>query len=370
MSRPLTDEERKGIVKGLTGGWGNIFSDAVDVFDRANFVQSNEERSPLASAVRSLTRFNCRRWARADKANFPVSVNQANANICTPYLQDIGEFPGEGSLDEEIETGQCQTSYRFRWSLSGVEQPPIFSGFYDGPMAPVVRVPGFVALWNSSNRTGFNFNVGTQNNSQPGEFLGWERVDGLPDDCGNRDILISPPPPLVGGPTLNSNVTINLPGVGAVTAGLTLNPDGSFEVCIEELDTCFTVNPGDIFGGENQAGDTGAAPGDVGAPGEEVGTDSDGEAEGEAEENQVLGGLKIAIISFPPFAKPYQNDIYRGVCYVYMGTPDGLDLHPDGATLTSGQFVLPKKENLTKWKVIANSGYNLSVTPFYLEVNA
>jgi hypothetical protein len=48
-----------------------------------------------------------------------------------------------------------------------------------------------------------------------------------------------------------------------------------------------------------------------------------------------------------------------------MGDEDGLDHDPAGAMLRSGQFVLAERNYLTKWKVTANDGYNLSVTPYY-----
>jgi hypothetical protein len=48
-----------------------------------------------------------------------------------------------------------------------------------------------------------------------------------------------------------------------------------------------------------------------------------------------------------------------------MGDENGLDHDPAGAMLRSGQLVLAERDGLTKYRVSANVGYSLTVTPFW-----
>jgi hypothetical protein len=84
----------------------------------------------------------------------------------------------------------------------------------------------------------------------------------------------------------------------------------------------------------------------------------------------MLWGLRIDIDTVPLGAKLYAPGVYRGVAYIYMGDDDGLDHDPAGAMLTDGQFVLAERDYLTKWRVAANDGYNLTVTPYYKPMQA
>jgi hypothetical protein len=79
----------------------------------------------------------------------------------------------------------------------------------------------------------------------------------------------------------------------------------------------------------------------------------------------MLWGLRIGVLEAPSSARQYAPGVYRGACYVYMGDSDGLDHDPAGAMLRDGQFVLAERDYLTRWRVAANPGYNLRVTPYY-----
>lgn len=119
-------------------------------------------------------------------------------------------------------------------------------------------------------------------------------------------------------------------------------------------------------GGETPPG-SGYDPGDLGEPGDSEDTGEDGEASGCAPANSVLVGVKIDIL--PPFPKvnQYDDQVWRGVAYVYMGIPGLLALQPEGVAVRSGQLILAPVDYLTCWEVRANTGYNLSVTPYYRE---
>jgi hypothetical protein len=404
MTRPLTDSDRNSIVKKLFGGWDLIIDDAVDVFDRANFVAGNDTRSPIGEAVRSLTRFNCRRWARGVSGEFSPAVNQANANICGQYLDSISERPSPGSIGPELPGGQCVgVSYSVVLSYVGNSERcpgatasptnlnsertlgPIFGPISDVGIEPTVTgncgfqgaqfyVQGFNGAGEPLKLT--QGAVGTGRSDMryrhfSHNVVSIARTDGLPDDCGALAPRIVPPTPLPGLPALPNPSPITLPGFGTVPVEVTLNPDGTFTVSLPTLDSEFVVDlsggAGATPGGDGGLG--GLPPGDVGTPVDPVATDSEGEADGEAPEGSVIGALKIDVVSAPNTAKTFVGGVFRAVCYIYMGTDDGLDMHPDGALMVAAQLVLPKKDNLTKWKVQANPGYDLNVTPFYFEVN-
>jgi hypothetical protein len=82
----------------------------------------------------------------------------------------------------------------------------------------------------------------------------------------------------------------------------------------------------------------------------------------------VLVGLKVDVLEAPPFAREFAPGIYRGAAYIYMGGDAGLDQDFAGSMLSDGQFVHAEKDNLTCWRVRANTGFRLRVTPYYREV--
>jgi hypothetical protein len=192
------------------------------------------------------------------------------------------------------------------------------------------------------------------------------------DDCGDPPSVVQPPGTVTPVSPLPPSVTINLPGIGPVDITLTLNPNGDPVVCIPEIDVCVTVEPpDDITGGGDDGGDGGPSdgpPGDIGSPGAPEETGEDGTAQGCAGDGEVLVGIKVDIVEFPERAKEYAPGVYRAVCYAYLGTLGNLDHDPAGAMLRNGQFIFAEKDNLTCWRVDANTGYNLSVTPYYRSV--
>lgn len=396
MTRLLTNADKDSIVKKLTGGWGRVIDDAVDLFDRQNFVAGDEVRSPIATAVRSITRFNCRRWARADKSNFSTSANLANANICGLYLDGLGENPSEGEIAPPFTGGQCAgipygARYSWRSSPGGsaINYTPAFGQFFlgnktlYGPISVIGIVPVGDGLFcgipgqGSYRANGFDIDgnpivVALNLGGSPCrplaaiivEGLGFERLT-AGSECGNPESDITTPPAITGAPALPPGIEINLPGFGPVDVSVTLNPDGTFKVCVEQLQTCFDIDLG--AGTDAPTGGADREPGDIGEPGESEDTGAGGEDEGEAGEGEVLTGLRLQIIDSPPTAKLFTGDVFRGVGYAYMGVPGNLALHFGAATMTNDQFIFAEKDNLTAWLFRANPGYNIRVTPYYSE---
>lgn len=113
-----------------------------------------------------------------------------------------------------------------------------------------------------------------------------------------------------------------------------------------------------------------SVPGDPGSPGDPVDTTGPGDpAEGEAAPGEELVALKLTLLETPEFAQRLQNEVFRSVAFVYMGTVAGLDQDPAGALVRDGQLVYAERSGLTRWRVTANVGFVVQVTPFYQEVN-
>lgn len=275
--------------------------DSADSF--ADLIANPDPSRPFRNAIGAAGRRVCDGWSSVQPwtEGFiggalpgPLAGSALLNLVCKPYLEGEGFDPPE--IEETPgETGQCLASYRFRWSLGGVEQTPIFSGFYDGPLAPVVRVPGFVALWNSTNRSGFNFNVGIQDNSQQGEFLGWERVDGEPDDCAPGSITLVPGP--------NPAPT---PAPWPVGEEPGLDPTGEPFFYVPDIEDPFgdIPIPDDPFAPELQPGAGDGVPGDGDAIGDPAGEVSGGAAGedvdfGEPPEGRVWVGCIVETSSTP-----------------------------------------------------------------------
>jgi hypothetical protein len=197
------------------------------------------------------------------------------------------------------------------------------------------------------------------------EGLSFERLDSG-DECGNPTPIYTPPGSTTGGPTEGPNINIDIPGVGPITVTVEPTADGDPIVCYEEVGLCVEIP---IGGGDGTAPPSGPPPGG-GTAGGSSDTGAGGEAEDEADEGEMLWGLKIDILDTPPEPKLYAPGVYRAVCYIYMGDSDGLDHDPAGAMLRDGQFVLAERDYLTKWRVAANVGYNLRITPYYKPIEA
>lgn len=386
MTRPLTDADKTAIIKQLTGGWSNIFRDTIDIFQRDEFIAGDEVRSPLATAVRELSRLQCRRWARADKSNLSTRQNQITSNICSLYLNSILESPGNGSLSLQFTGGQCECArYSVTYNIGQATSNDIRTATnVRGPIGTLRQEVGALGA-NGCGATqrrvkvlGFNRGIGgstclaleereyTGFCSSPDRVLRGISVSpnaGQPNNCGDPGDLITQPPTPSGLPALPSTTTIVLPALGPVTATIGINPDGSFEVCIQEIDTCFTIDPTSLADDQPDGGEL--PPGDIGEPSPQVNTGVGDEAEGEAPEGEVLVGLEITVITQPPSAKIFQGDVFRGLGWVYMGVPGNLALHPSGSTHRENQFTFAEKNNLTAWKVIANTGYNLGIKAYY-----
>lgn len=393
--RPVVTDDRDAAIKSLTGGFAEVFGFASDIFtNRPAFINSTDNRSPLAEAVRSISQYNCRRWGAADKANFSSNVNLGNSELCSPYLDRIGELPPPGDLGQAFDGGHCAgTVYAvslgatFTDYLDGVElatgtMPLTAIGgvVFSGPITGVSKQPrsmgttGLPQAWsifvnhgNNSTR-GLNVDptdrapVGGRTERRLNSFQAkFARVGGNPDTCAAPPDQIKPPG-YNPHPSVPPYIEVNIPGLGPTRVTVTPGADGLPTICIVNLDICIDPDLGSPGPPVTPGSPAPAGPPAAGTSGT---TGDGGDEEGEAPPGKELWALRLDINAVPPRANEYAPGVYRGVCYVYMGDDNGLDHDPAGAMVKSGQLVLAERDGLTKYRVTANMGYNLTVTPFW-----
>lgn len=386
--RPVNAADKIDAIDALANGLQPLFNDFADrAFDYPGFIAGDEDRTPLGDAVRGVARANCRAWAAADKSGYSTRVNAGNAELCGPYLDGLGEKPTDGTIGPPFSGGQCPVVYVVTYTATqdGATTDPASIA----ALGPVRGIRGRISETGARivelNCRGVNLGsptcIGVGNTGQ-----GWYLLSGLNsagseptakivsvspcsglDNCGDPEPEIQPPATVTPTTPIPPSITINLPGLGPVDVTVTINPTGDPQVCIPVLGVCedFTIG---VPGGGGGAGDGALPPGDVGDPGSGGTAGAGGDAEGEAPPGKVLTGLRLNLEQIPLNPKEYAPGVYRGVCYVYMGTPDGLDHDPAGAMVADGQFVYAERENLTRWRVSANTGYEVFVVPYYREV--
>lgn len=375
----------------------NFFNDSVQQFvaGEGEYLASGEPSSVISKIGQEVGRAYCRAYGAA-----PGSVNGDRVSrvekACRPYLDSIGAPQGP-TIKVPFVGGQCsgvtyQVQYGATATASGCDgsNPNVRTRPFGNVSTPRVGPIGSIELIpaNPTNCGFGNYDLrvrrpngtllfGSDNVFSPGVSGNARmtldsftpavvRVDGLPDDCGSLPPVVTDPP--------------SFPNPTPPPFRFNPDPDIDIEIDVDILpDAQITFNIGggpitiDPFadgdgGGDGGGGGSGPPPGDVGEPGTPGDTGDGGDADGEAPPGEVLTGLKINFLTPPVGGNEYAPGIYRGVCYVYMGTADGVDHDPAGAMLRDGQFIFAEKDNLTNWFVSANPGYNLRVTPYYRPV--
>lgn len=342
--------------------------------------------SPVTTAAlfpRSVLRSACRNYARGGGPQNLPGFDAAWGGICGPYLESIGEEPDSGSLAPPFTGGQCPINYLVWGQIDGTDLQ--IGGLTPinmvGPLRPAGRrdVPAPGQPFSDSMRTFFDFNTG---NGLQSVGVPWRlsfpssrtyRVDpqGQADNCGNPPTEYKPPSVKPGLPPLTPE-PIDIPGIGPTPISVEFNPQGQIVVNLPDVGIEVPVDaPIDIsLGGDGEPGGGGEAPppGDVGQPGSPALSDPGGETEGTAPEGSVLVGIRCEILAFPDSRNKYTSEVFRGAYYAYMGVPGLLDLDFGGAMVRQDQFLFAEKENLTSWRVSANTNYVIRTTPYYRSV--
>lgn len=388
-TRPLTDEDKQELLIPIVSGLQELVFGAPGLFiDRPGFIANPDPMTGLATTVRNLQRFNCRSWALSDKSEYSSLVNEGNAELCGPYLDSLGENPDPGSVAPPFTGGQCPVNYnaswesrRFNGSLGAYEWRSFSftGGALLGPLTIDNTLSGFTCFGDdkedqytlvSANGTRVLIGAGGCSDITPGyRNLSLTRQDGMPDNCGNPDSEIRPPSTVTPSTPLPPSISINVPGFGPVDVTLTLDPSGNPVFCVDQLETCFTVDIGGSGGGGGGGGPN-TTPGEAGPGGD---TGSGGNAEGNADDGDELVGVLVQVMESPDGANRFDNNSqqpFRGIGYVRMGYAGRLGTDVSGGTVISPQFFHAQQPGLTHWAVNANVGFNLRVTPYYRTIQS
>lgn len=353
------------------------------VTDLPNFLADTAPVTTAALFPKTVLRQACRSYARGGGPQNLPGFDVVWGGICEPFLDSIDESPTPGSVGPPFTGGQCVgVQYRIEFSYTNdqgnrqsIEQivgAPLV-GVYTEPRPNNGPTVGYV-LRNADGTTTRFLQAGLQDTGIPPapSVRVLRREDNLPDNCGNPPSEFDPPRVRPGLPPLPPTIPIDVPGLGPVNVGVTFSPSGQVNVSLPDIgievpiDAPFSFDGG---GGDGEPGGGGGVPpGDVGEPGTPEVVGDGGEAEGTAPEGSVLVGVRVQITAFPPSRTKYTDDVFRGAYYCYMGTPGLLDLDFGGAMVRLDQFLLAEKDWLTSWRVSANTGYELVVTPYYREV--
>jgi hypothetical protein len=361
--------------------------------DLGPFIAGPRPSNPALGAYHDYTRWVCDSysnvpaWAQTASAVAGVGwigVDMSIGEICRPYLGNDGMpravpvVPG-GQCDGvcyvvTIVADNSPNGYQFRTRgpIGGVRFVPLSGGGRVEVLSRSVPIPGSAPSCNALDVLAWrSTGLGGSGGTNP-RVTATARTDGLPDNCGN----VRPTAP-TRGPSPRPNPGPNPPGGGQPPVldprGRWIFRPGPIRSPYNEPDTpCPPIDPyrpgrGDdddpFYGPENPE------PGDPGSPGLPSPTGEGGDAEGTAPADTELSGLRVDVLEVPPNANQYATGVYRGVFYAYMGNEAGLDQDYAGSMVTDGQFILAERSGLTRWRVSANPGYNVRVTPYYREVD-
>jgi len=308
----------------------------------------------------------------------------ALGRICTPYWNDNG-WDGPVPGVPAVVGGQCGERYSFTATTNRGEGTAdevsvlVAWGPITGARVVGAGTPDVTLEVNCGGvEGGYCFNSFPAQKAQgwygyrSGSNVQWtsptisamNRCSGSGDPCGDSPVdgpSVGPNPPPDPGP---------LPGPEP-----TDDPDNPVGAPILPLppyqDPIYGPTP--IVGPTGPTGPPGGGGGNdpVGGPGSPGGggeTGGGGDESGGAEDGEELVGVLVEILSAPEGANRFFNNaelVYRGAYYVAMGYPGRLGLDMSGGTAETIQFFHAQQRGLTDYRVRANVGFNLRVTPYY-----
>lgn len=346
------------------------------VEDHSEFVAGPRPSDPIRGAYHDYSRWVCDSyatvpgWARTAAAVAGWgTVDLAMQMNCRKYLDTrypIGVPPFTG--------GQCPVGYYIVYRASS--QPgwnQTREAFVNGP----IQGTRYIDLGNGNfqfqvlgSSGGVSVTVPAGANSG-GSIISVSRLDGQSDNCGNPYATEPTPAPGVPIPPVSP------PGGGQPPEWDDDGPyyrPGPIESPYGPPIEFPPIDPWNPGGGDDESPFTPPdpypplPPGDQGDPSAPVTVQPGNDAEGEAPSGKVLVGLKIDLTETPESGKQFAPGVWRGACYIYMGGESGLDQDYAGSMIRTGQFIYAERDNLTRWRVSANTGFKVVVTPHYREV--
>ena len=382
------------------------------------FIAGDRPDDPIRGPYHDYTRWVCDSYANIPGwATGLVGLGSASwlglersiGQTCRPYLGDGAPTP-----DPEWTGGQCDTKY---WvniaskqvnSIIGSVGTGTCSGIKD--IALTVSVHGPIGAIRTTNvvaclggviggaDTGISLFCHGKTNANPNgtgtvysrttnptwvqvttgvgyanpSIVSVSRKDGLADDCGS----LNPTRPRKS-PTAPPDPGPNPPGGGQPPTWSPRGPvfhPGPIESPYDEPDSPVPpIDPWNPRGGgpdDPFYGPDHPKPGDPGEPGNSEETTDGGEVDGEVPDGHELVSLLVEVTHSPNGANKYSGVYYRAVCWVFMGNEEGLDMDYAGSMMGDHQLVLAETSGLTHWRVKANLGYSVRVTPFSREVES
>lgn len=368
----------------VRGGLGDFVFAATDL---PGFLADTSPVVAAAQPTRQIVRAACRSYARGFGPQNLPGFDAVWGGICQPYLDSIGESPQQGGLARPFSGGQCPgVLYNITTTFQNPQTGEVTGVDQRQGLGPISVRSGGNQAPGSPCQNGTKYFPGKELVIQGIPRISWDGLcgnfsslrsisvvpaDGSPDECGDPPPDYQPPQVRPGLPSLPPT-PVDIPGIGPVNIDVGFNPDGSLTVNLPDVGIEVPIEDPFGFGGDGAGGGGGGTPppppGDVGEPGQPATTAEGGEAEGEAPPGSVLVGVRVEILTVPSNRNRYTSEVYRGAYYVYMGVPGLLDLDPAGAMVRTDQFIFAEKENLTAWRVRANSKYVIRVTPYYRSV--
>lgn len=355
-----------------------------------------DNASPMNKWGQEVLRRTCRRFARSNVPGIGVVNSPIWGAVCDPYLDSISEGPTSGgSYAPPFTGGQCSALYlvnfiseRIRVSNGVIEDTLSSNCLVNGPILGTIDcqgascgIPGLptpaYASWiisgslssSGESAAGQKVTIGDRryiNQGYTGSDTQFKSkltitsvvIQSGTDNCGNLPNQYNPPQYPTNLPTIGTP-TNPAPGLGD-DWDVTINPDGTFNVCYSNQECTPNINP------DGSTPDPSEDPGEEdGDPNENNPNDPTDDITGCASEGQILTGIKIEITQIPVGENPGSGGFYRNVCWVWMGpSQDQLDLVTDGKFLESGQFVIPDSNNCRCYRVRPSPLWGLSVQAY------
>jgi len=356
----------------------NIFRDGFGVLGagEGEYLKSGEPNSISGKVSQAAGRSACRVYATG---NTGVSGRAAlkYEKVCRPYLDSIYPPTGVG-IENPFQGGQCP-GVRYLLTYRGTLTDPATD---TGPVQTIMRgplsldtslLPGDVC---NDGLTYKRWTLRGADNAATGlwagctasiEIISVVALDGGDGGgCGNPAPVVREPEPRPDptpppfrfnpGPDIDVDVDVDVDVDGRIIIDIGTGP--------------ITIDPfGPDGGGGGSGGGGGNDPvGGPGSPGDGGDTGEGGDESGQAEDGEELVGVLVEILSAPEGANRFFNNselVYRGAYYVAMGYPGRLGLDMSGGTAETIQFFHAQQRGLTDYRVRANVGFNLRVTPYY-----
>jgi len=361
-----------------------IFDDALDTLreGEAQYLKDGQPTSLTGRISQAAGRSACRIYSTGDVDLSPAAAEKYE-RACRPYLDDIYP-PSRPTIEQPFRGGQCEAVYSVNMTMTQKDGLPsiTLNNRVRGPIGGfrITSTSPFQGQVFARNNITNNANCG----NLPAQAPAWRNVGlggtnfegqsikvnsitpcGL-DNCGSvPPEVIQPdpnpdptPPPFRfnPGPDIDVDIDVDVDVDGSITINVGTGP--------------ITVNPFGGGGGGASGNDPVGGPGTPGAGGD---TSAGGQQGGEADSGEELVGVLVQILSAPLDANRFFNNselVYRGAYYVAMGYSGRLGLDMSGGTAETLQFFHAQQRGLTHYRVRANVGFNLRVTPYYRELES